>query len=117
MPRPGLCVLQHSAYYNGWWGGAVTIRGSRRGGDPRTEVRARGLRPRSRLKTTGDGWGTPGKREWEVGGIPAGKAEIPDKDKHKGPEDFRRRVVKGLGSSSDPRLRDAVKRYAEGLVK
>ncbi|WP_437484628.1 DUF4175 family protein [Sorangium sp. So ce1014] len=47
----------------------------------------------------------------------ARKADIPDKDKHKGPEEFRRRVLDGLGGASDPRLREAVKRYAEGLLK
>jgi hypothetical protein len=51
-----------------------------------------------------------GKRE-------AKRAEIPGKDKHKGPEDFRRRVMEGLGGSADPLLREAVKRYAEGLLK
>ena len=44
-------------------------------------------------------------------------AEVPGKDKHKGPEEFRRRVMEGLGKSSDPRLREAVRRYAEGLLK
>jgi hypothetical protein len=48
---------------------------------------------------------------------PAKRTEIPDKNKHKGPEDFRRRVVEGLGGSADPLLREAVKRYAEGLLK
>jgi hypothetical protein len=43
--------------------------------------------------------------------------DIPGKDKHKGPEEFRRRVLEGLGSSSDPVLKDAVKRYAEGLLR
>lgn len=43
--------------------------------------------------------------------------DIPGKDKHKGPEDFRRRVLEGLGGSSDPVLKDAVKRYAEGLLR
>ncbi|MEO5727207.1 MAG: DUF4175 domain-containing protein, partial [Byssovorax sp.] len=47
----------------------------------------------------------------------AKRAEIPDKNKHKGPEDFRRRVIEGLGGSADPLLREAVKRYAEGLLK
>ena len=47
----------------------------------------------------------------------AKRAEIPGKDKHKGPEDFRRRVMEGLGGSADPLLREAVKRYAEGLLK
>ena len=48
---------------------------------------------------------------------PTGKAEVPGKDKHKGPDEFRKRVLEGLGGSSDPLLRDAVKRYAEGLLK
>lgn len=48
---------------------------------------------------------------------PAKRTEIPDKNKHKGPEDFRRRVIEGLGGSADPLLREAVKRYAEGLLK
>jgi hypothetical protein len=43
--------------------------------------------------------------------------EVPGKDKHKGPEDFRRRVMEGLGGSADPRLKEAVRRYAEGLLK
>ncbi len=47
----------------------------------------------------------------------ARKADVPGKDKHKGPEDFRRRVLEGLGGSSDPRLKEAVRRYAEGLLK
>ncbi|MFO0756586.1 MAG: DUF4175 family protein [Byssovorax sp.] len=47
----------------------------------------------------------------------AKKTEIPGKDKHKGPQEFRRRVMEGLGGSSDPVLREAVKRYAEGLLR
>lgn len=45
------------------------------------------------------------------------KLPIPAANQHKGPEAFRKRVLEGLGSSNDPRLRDAVKRYAEGLLK
>ncbi|MEP7119330.1 MAG: DUF4175 family protein [Byssovorax sp.] len=47
----------------------------------------------------------------------AKRAEIPGKDQHKRPEEFRRRVIEGLGGSADPLLREAVKRYAEGLLK
>ncbi len=36
---------------------------------------------------------------------------------HKGPEEFRRRVVRGLGQGSTGSLRDAVQRYAEGLLR
>jgi hypothetical protein len=45
------------------------------------------------------------------------RADVPDKDKHKGPEAFRKRVLEGLGKPGDARLKDAVRRYAEGLLK
>jgi hypothetical protein len=45
------------------------------------------------------------------------RGNVPRADDFKGPDAFRRRVVEGLGGSADPRLRDAVKRYAEGLLK
>jgi hypothetical protein len=44
-------------------------------------------------------------------------ADIPNADAHKGPEDFRRRVVEGLGQSAGGRQKDAVRRYAEGLLR
>jgi hypothetical protein len=47
----------------------------------------------------------------------AKRGHVPRADDFKGPEAFRRRVVEGLGGSADPRLRDAVRRYAEGLLK
>jgi hypothetical protein len=50
-------------------------------------------------------------------GSAGGTADIPKADAHKGPEEFRKRVLQGLGGSSDPLLREAVKRYAEGLLK
>lgn len=43
--------------------------------------------------------------------------DIPKADAHKGPEDFRKRVLQGLGQPSDGRHKDAVKRYAEGLLR
>jgi hypothetical protein len=36
---------------------------------------------------------------------------------HKGPEEFRRRVVRGLGQASSGALKEAVRRYAEGLLR
>jgi hypothetical protein len=42
---------------------------------------------------------------------------IPGKNDHKGPEEFRRRVVRGLGQPSSSSLKDAVHRYAEGLLR
>ncbi len=47
----------------------------------------------------------------------SGKAEIPGKDRYKGPEAFRKRVMDGLSGPMDPALKEAVKRYAEGLLK
>ncbi|NUO50359.1 MAG: DUF4175 domain-containing protein, partial [Polyangiaceae bacterium] len=58
----------------------------------------------------GDGDDGDGKRM-------AKDAEVPDKDKHKAPEQFRKRVMDGLGRPGDSRLKDAVKRYAEDLLK
>jgi hypothetical protein len=46
------------------------------------------------------------------------KLDIPKAEDHKGPEAFRKRVLGGLGAgATSPRLQDAVKRYAEGLVR
>jgi hypothetical protein len=42
---------------------------------------------------------------------------IPGASEHKGPEEFRRRVMRGLGERSNGALRDAVQRYAEGLLR
>jgi hypothetical protein len=44
-------------------------------------------------------------------------ADIPKADQHKGPEEFRRRVIKGLGQPAGGRHKDAVRRYAEGLLR
>ncbi|MBX3224345.1 MAG: DUF4175 family protein [Labilithrix sp.] len=43
--------------------------------------------------------------------------DIPKADSHKGPEEFRRRVIKGLGQPAGGKYKDAVKRYAEGLLR
>lgn len=48
---------------------------------------------------------------------PREHADIPKAEAHKGPEEFRKRVIKGLGQPSNGRLKDAVKRYAEGLLR
>ncbi|HEX7667346.1 MAG TPA: DUF4175 domain-containing protein, partial [Polyangiaceae bacterium] len=45
------------------------------------------------------------------------KTDIPDANAHKGPEEFRRRVIQGLGQQSTGKERDAIKRYAEGLLR
>lgn len=43
--------------------------------------------------------------------------EIPKADAHKGPEEFRKRVIKGLGQPTGGKYKEAVKRYAEGLLR
>jgi len=55
--------------------------------------------------------------EGEDGNLDRDHADIPKADAHKGPEEFRKRVIKGLGQPSGGRLKDAVKRYAEGLLR
>jgi hypothetical protein len=45
------------------------------------------------------------------------RVPIPKANEHKGPEEFRRRVLEGLGKTSGGGLRDAVQRYAEGLLR
>jgi hypothetical protein len=47
----------------------------------------------------------------------SGHADIPNADAHKGPEDFRRRVIQGLGQAASGRQRDAIRRYADGLLR
>lgn len=64
----------------------------------------------------GDGEGERGGEDGERG-LSQDHAEIPKADAHKGPEEFRKRVIKGLGQPSGGRLKDAVKRYAEGLLR
>ena len=44
-------------------------------------------------------------------------ADIPKADAHKGPEEFRKRVIKGLGQPASGRQKDAIRRYAEGLLR
>jgi hypothetical protein len=57
-----------------------------------------------------------GKNPGHEGGM-ADSAPIPKAEDYKGPEAFRRRVLEGLGNASDPRLKEAVKRYAERLLR
>lgn len=49
--------------------------------------------------------------------LATGRVDIPGADAFRGPEEFRKRVVRGLSEPVDPRLRDAVRRYAEGLLR
>ena len=51
------------------------------------------------------------------GPIGTERVGVPGAAQFKGPEAFRKRVMTGLGGTSDPRLKDAVRRYAEGLLR
>ena len=53
----------------------------------------------------------------DEGNLSREKTDIPNADAHKGPEDFRRRVTQGLSQPASGRLKDAVRRYAEGLLR
>jgi hypothetical protein len=48
---------------------------------------------------------------------PTDHTDIPKADQHKGPEEFRRRVLRGLGQQASGRQKEAVRRYAEGLLR
>lgn len=52
-----------------------------------------------------------GKNRAGIGG------DVPNPGRENGAEDFRRRVLEGLGKRSGGRLSPAVKRYAEGLLR
>jgi hypothetical protein len=58
-----------------------------------------------------DGQGTSGK------GKMGGKADVPRADDKRRAEDFRRRVLDGLGRERGGRLSPAIERYAEGLLQ
>jgi hypothetical protein len=65
----------------------------------------------------GNGDGDSNKGEGDGRKINKDHTDIPKADAHKGPEEFRKRVIKGLGQPSGGKYKDAVKRYAEGLLK
>ncbi|HEX4512522.1 MAG TPA: DUF4175 domain-containing protein [Polyangiaceae bacterium] len=51
------------------------------------------------------------------GNARGGQADIPTADQHKGPEEFRKRVLKGLAEPAGRKHKDAITRYAEGLLR
>jgi hypothetical protein len=46
-----------------------------------------------------------------------GEVAIPGAKEHKGPDEFRRRVVHGLSQQGGGNIKEAVRRYAEGLLR
>lgn len=61
--------------------------------------------------------GSDAENQSEQGDDGRGHVEIPKAESFRGPEAFRKRVLEGLGSSTDSRLRESVRRYAEGLLR
>jgi hypothetical protein len=59
----------------------------------------------------------PQGEDGEKGARSKAPVAIPNAGEHKGPEEFRRRVVRGLGQPASGGLKDAVHRYAEGLLR
>jgi hypothetical protein len=74
---------------------------------------------RQAMGSNEDGDGTDGHRGGndDDPNDPNGHADIPDAQSHKGPEEFRRRVTDGLSQPSSGKLKDAVRRYAAGLLR
>lgn len=58
-----------------------------------------------------------GRRDDGARPNPTDRADIPSADAHKGPEELRRRVLRGLAEPGSGATRDAVRRYAEGLLR
>jgi hypothetical protein len=61
--------------------------------------------------------GEEGSDEGGQGSLANEPVSIPEGGKHKGPTEFRRRVVEGLARPGAGALKDAVRRYAEGLLR
>jgi hypothetical protein len=60
---------------------------------------------------------SPGREQGDESRASPSQGSVPLPGEHKGPEDFRRRVVRGLGQPASGALKDAVRRYAEGLLR
>jgi hypothetical protein len=63
-----------------------------------------------------DGDGGKSRREGD-GKDFARDADVPPEARDKRAEDFRRRVTEGLGKDAPPHLREAIRRYTEGLLR
>jgi hypothetical protein len=63
------------------------------------------------------GDGSTGHDDKEGGRAPSHGGDVPDPEDRNRAEDFRRRVLEGLGKKGGGRLDPAIKRYAEGLLR
>jgi hypothetical protein len=70
---------------------------------------------REQLEGDEDDSGGSSREGNDARGQPLSRVDIPKE--HKGPEEFRKRVVRGLGQPASGALKDAVHRYAEGLLR
>ncbi len=86
-------------------------RGMRKQRDAQRDLEA----ARQQLEGEEEGSSPPSSGEKEGKGADDGHVIVPSD--HKGPEEFRRRVVRGLGQASGGSLKEAVQRYAEGLLR
>ncbi len=73
----------------------------------------------ARQQLQGDDSDPPPQASPQEGDKPSGGGlvAIPGAKDHKGPEEFRRRVVQGLGQTGGGNIKEAVRRYAEGLLR
>jgi hypothetical protein len=74
-------------------------------------------RARQQLEGDDDGNTPQSTADTDKGAPSQGSVVLPGPGAHKGPEEFRRRVVRGLGQPAGGALKDAVHRYAEGLLR
>ena len=58
-----------------------------------------------------------GKGDGNGKSVRGGHAEVPNGTSHKGPEEFRKRVIQGLAEGASGRQKDAIRRYADGLLR
>ncbi|MGD0674721.1 MAG: DUF4175 family protein [Polyangiaceae bacterium] len=72
---------------------------------------------RQELEGEGDDEGSRSNEEGDGRQSSRDSVSIPNAGEHRGPEEFRRRVLRGLAQRTSGSLRDAVQRYAEGLLR
>jgi hypothetical protein len=114
MPAPALDSLEAAAGSAGEAGRALKSGAAERGQELQREAQRQLDAAQEALGMTQDG----DPNEGDNGERPSREhTDIPNADAHRGPEEFRRRVIKGLGQPSGGRLKDAVRRYAEGLLR
>lgn len=116
LPQPALDALDEAARRADQASEALKQGDSKRAQEHQRAAQEKLEQAKSALGQDGDEQ-EKGDTESTRGGMSGEPTDIPKAEAHKGPEEFRRRVVKGLGQKSDGKQRDAVRRYAEGLLR